>query len=156
MQWVAFKKKMEVIEDDPRSQTCEVRGEVPQRNAISNSLEGPKAVVKGISRRMAEEGLEASRGEGKTSRRGTQVPLRQTARAETQVRLRRSHFDDVEYQEEETDLSNILEEQTQHWSEVERTHGQIDEVKGCVKHKNQLSQLPAKNGAAKRKGGAKK
>ena len=41
-------------------------------------------------------------------------------------------MDEEEHQEEEEDLYNNLEEERQHWSEVEVLHGQTDEVKGCV------------------------
>ena len=79
-----------------------------------------------------------------TAREGTQallesnsqgwdpMPMSQTARDGTQAPVRRSHFDEEGYQEEEEHLFNILEEERQHWCEVERMHDQLEEGKGVV------------------------
>ena len=50
----------------------------------------------------------------------------------TQVPVKRNHFDEEEHQDEHQELVNILEEDKFHWSEVQRMHDQIKEVKGCA------------------------
>ena len=42
--------------------------------------------------------------------------------------LRRNHFEEEELQEDEEDRVNILEEERQHWCEVERACDQVEEV----------------------------
>ena len=68
------------------------------------------------------------------------------------------NFDEEEYQVEEEYLINILKEERQHRSEVERMHDQTEEGKGCaiaskVEKTSWASQLPGKDGAARRKTG---
>ena len=48
------------------------------------------------------------------AKEGIQVPMSQTARDGTQVPVRRSHFDEEEYQGHEEDIVHILEEDRQH------------------------------------------
>ena len=53
---------------------------------------------------------------------GTPRPKNQTAGDGTQAPRRRNHFEE-EYQEEEEDLFSILDEEWQHWAEVETLQG---------------------------------
>ena len=93
--------------------------------SISDSVQGGKNVMsKEIVQRMVKQGVEAWRGNGRTSREGTQVQLSQTAWEGTQVPLkytdregilvplRRSHFNEAEFQEHEEDFFNILDGRT--------------------------------------------
>ena len=75
--------------------------------------------------------------------------------------MRRSHFGEEEYQEEEEDLFNHLEEERQHCCEVERMRDQIEEVKGCALVSNMetevsLASSPAKHSASRKEAGTKK
>ena len=45
--------------------------------------------------------------------------------------MRSSHFDEQEHQEDEEDLCNTLEEDRQHWCEVEGLYDEI-EVSSCA------------------------
>ena len=56
----------------------------------------------------------------------------QTAREGTQAPVRRSRFDEGGHQEEEDYFFDILEEERQHWCEVERAQDQIKEAKCCA------------------------
>ena len=64
------------------------------------------------TQRRAEVGFETWKI-ANTAREGIQVPKSQTARDGTQVPVRRSHFDEEEYQGHEEDIVNILEEDRQ-------------------------------------------
>ena len=81
-----------------------------------------KKVTNLISKRGVQDKAEANlskwKNEGKTHRRMSQEPLRQTARERDPSAQEKKLFDEEEYQEEEEDLFNILQEERQHWKEV--------------------------------------
>ena len=75
--------------------------------------------------------------------------MRQTARDETQVPVRRSHFDEEEYQGHEEDIANIFSEDRQHMCKVVRafeSNGRGTKCWKCIHIK-----LTGEDGAARRK-----
>ena len=60
--------------------------------------------------------------------------MNQTAGEGTQVPVRRN-LDEEEFQEDE-DLFSILEDERQHWCEVEKLYDQMGEVKSCASASN--------------------
>ena len=58
--------------------------------------------------------------------------MNQTVRDVTHVAVRRSHFHEEEFQENEEDLFNILDADRQHGREVERTYDRMEEANSCA------------------------
>ena len=62
-----------------------------------------------------------------TAREWTQIPENQTARVGSHALKRGHHFDEEEFHEDEEDFFSIMEEERQHWEEVERIEDPFEE-----------------------------